>query len=106
MENFEKECVICGCHVYKEIWEATIGEELDCQWELKQHCRSICCGGLEEQHSCWPFTEETITYLLTIHRMLARATSALSIADEDSNNDSNLAGSEDPHCMGPQCGVT
>ena len=30
MENFEKECVICGYHVYKEIWEATIGEELDC----------------------------------------------------------------------------
>ena len=37
MENFEKECVICGYHVYKEIWEATIGEELDCRREKNFH---------------------------------------------------------------------
>ena len=33
MESFEKECSIRGYHVYKEIWEAAIGEELDCRRE-------------------------------------------------------------------------
>ena len=33
MESFEKECSIRGYHVYKEIWEAAIGEELDCPRE-------------------------------------------------------------------------
>ena len=33
MENFEKECSIRGYHVYKEIWESAISEELDCRRE-------------------------------------------------------------------------
>ena len=33
MENFEKECVIRGYHVYKEMWEVAICEELDCRRE-------------------------------------------------------------------------
>ena len=33
MKNFEKECVIHGYHVYEEIWESTIGKELDCRQE-------------------------------------------------------------------------
>ena len=33
MESFKKECNIRGYHVYKEIWEAAIGQELDCRRE-------------------------------------------------------------------------
>ena len=29
----EKECCVCGYHVYSDIWEAVIGEELDWQWD-------------------------------------------------------------------------
>ena len=83
MENFEKECVICNYSVYKEIWEAAIGEELDCQWELSNTCsRSICCGSHEERQSCWLFTEEDVTHLLTVHQMLAITTFASLITDE------------------------
>ena len=28
MEEFERDCCICGYHVYKEIWPAAMGEEL------------------------------------------------------------------------------
>ena len=93
----------------------------------KQQCRSTRCGCYEEQHSCWPFTKEAVTYLLTVYfgavlitelevghsdfelssscrEMLAMATFASLIADEGSNNDSSPAGSgRSP--LGPQCGV-
>ena len=29
----EKECCVRGYHVYSDIWEAVIGEELDCRWD-------------------------------------------------------------------------
>ena len=29
----EKECCVRGYHVYSDIWEAVIGEELDWQWD-------------------------------------------------------------------------
>ena len=32
METIEK-CCVCGYHVYKNIWDASIGEELACQRE-------------------------------------------------------------------------
>ena len=33
METIEKECCVCGYHVYKNIWDASIGGELACQRE-------------------------------------------------------------------------
>ena len=32
-ETFDKECSICGYHIYQTIWAATIGEELLCERE-------------------------------------------------------------------------
>ena len=33
MEELERDCCIHGYHVYKEIWRAAIGEELECDRE-------------------------------------------------------------------------
>ena len=33
MEDYERECCICGYHVYKEIWAAALGEQLVCERE-------------------------------------------------------------------------
>ena len=33
MEEFERVCCIHGYHVHKEAWEATVGEEMDCERE-------------------------------------------------------------------------
>ena len=32
-EEFAIEFCVCGYHVYKDIWEAAIGEELPCEQE-------------------------------------------------------------------------
>ena len=33
MEVVERSCCVRGYHVYKDVWDAAIGEELDCQRE-------------------------------------------------------------------------
>ena len=33
MEEFERACCTHGFHVFKEIWEAAVGEELACERE-------------------------------------------------------------------------
>ena len=38
MEAFERDCCIRGYHVYKEIWQAAIGEELECDKEPDNSC--------------------------------------------------------------------
>ena len=38
MEEFERDCCICGYHVYKEIWPAAMGEELKCDREPENWC--------------------------------------------------------------------
>ena len=35
MEGFERDSCICGYHVYKEIWQAAVGEELECDRERR-----------------------------------------------------------------------
>ena len=32
-DNIEKECYVHGYHIYKNTWDASIGEELACQRE-------------------------------------------------------------------------
>ena len=38
MEEFGIDCCIRGYHVYKEIWRAAIGEELECDREPENSC--------------------------------------------------------------------
>ena len=33
MESFRKESSVSGYHIYRELWEAAIGEDLACQRE-------------------------------------------------------------------------
>ena len=33
MEEFESICCIRGYHIYKQIWQAAVGEALECKWE-------------------------------------------------------------------------
>ncbi len=37
MEHFVFESCVRGYHVYKDIWEASVGEELPCQRENGNH---------------------------------------------------------------------
>ena len=36
-ERFRVESMVRGYHVYKDVWEAAIGEELSCKRELENH---------------------------------------------------------------------
>ena len=38
MEEFGRDCCIRGYHIYKEIWRAAIGEELECDREPENSC--------------------------------------------------------------------
>ena len=33
METFQKESCVRGYHIYRELWDAVVGEELECQQE-------------------------------------------------------------------------
>ena len=33
MAAHEMESCICDCHVYKDLWDASIGEDILCEWE-------------------------------------------------------------------------
>ena len=33
MATFEKECCVCGYHIYQRVWDAAIGENLTCRQE-------------------------------------------------------------------------
>ena len=35
MEEIERACCIRGYHIYKDIWEAVVGEELTCERETE-----------------------------------------------------------------------
>ena len=54
MENFEKECIIHGYHVHKEIRETAICEELDCRREpsnsVDQHAVAVTKSGIDVGH--------------------------------------------------------
>ena len=34
MQTVERAYYICGYHVYKEVWDSSVGEDLKCQREL------------------------------------------------------------------------
>ena len=38
MEEFGRDCCICGYHVYTKMWPEAIGEELECDRELENSC--------------------------------------------------------------------
>ena len=38
----ERVCCVCGYHVYMDVWDAAIGEELDCQREPSN--ANDCCA--------------------------------------------------------------
>ena len=33
MDTFEVVAMVCGHHAYKDVWEASVGESLQCKWE-------------------------------------------------------------------------
>ena len=55
METFSIEAMVRGYHVYQDIWNATVGEELYCQREPRNN-RGIPCG--EIVFYCWAYTQE------------------------------------------------
>ena len=41
------DCCIRRYHVYQEIWQAAVGEELECDWEpenLRDRYAAVCCS--------------------------------------------------------------
>ena len=63
METYERECCIRGYRVYKDMWEAAIGEELEYVCEC---CLSVLSGSIEGRHNCSPLTEDVSTHLLIV----------------------------------------
>lgn len=54
-------------HVYKDIWKASIGEQLLCQCETGNHADLFAVGGCQESSNCWShITEDFFSlFLLT-----------------------------------------
>ena len=52
METFESESCVRGYHIYQELWEAAIGEDLECQRErgntADAYAVSVLSEGIEE----------------------------------------------------------
>ena len=60
MEAFGRGCCIRGYHVHKEIWQAAIGEELECGREPDNSCDR------HSEESTWQL--ELLQYSSTIDR--------------------------------------
>ena len=60
METIEKECCVRGYHVYKNIWDASIGEELACQREPSNgvDCYEVAAQFLTVTFSTFIATDE------------------------------------------------
>ena len=48
METFQKESRVRGYHVYKEHWEAAVGEELECQRERRNGADAYAVAAVRE----------------------------------------------------------
>ena len=49
MEKLEKECCVCGYHEYMAVWEAAVGEELECRHQQSdatdRYAMVVCRNG-------------------------------------------------------------
>ena len=48
METFQKESRVRGYHVYKELWEAAAGEELECQRQRRDGADAYAVAAVRE----------------------------------------------------------
>ena len=71
MERFSIDSCVRGYHVYNDIWEASVSEELPCHHDY----RSIWCSDQEERGACWAHTKENIKRHLCHSRLLVFNTS-------------------------------
>ena len=64
LSTLERNCCVCGYHVYHSIWDVTVGEELLCEHELTNlHNRYVCrCNHLVRKCDR-PFTSKDFTCL-------------------------------------------
>ena len=65
METFQMECCVRDCHVYKDISEAVVGEELRCQ---RKRNNNLCSSCQERRNSSWLPASKSITSLCSFSR--------------------------------------
>ena len=64
LSTLERNCCVCGYHIYHSIWDLTVGEELLCKCELTNlHDRYVCHCSHQGQECDQPFTSKDFTCL-------------------------------------------
>ena len=62
-----KETCVRGFHVYRAIWDAAVGEELECK-RVRQPGGSLCCGSGQRRYDSWSCTSEDFTVVLPVFK--------------------------------------
>ena len=60
METFQKDSCVRGCHIYRELWDAAIGEELECQQKCGKYAVAVIKDSTIIGHLFELFVEENI----------------------------------------------
>ena len=67
METYERECCVRGYHVYKDTWEAAIGEQLECVREQSNAVDWYAVAVLKDDTIVGPlYTEDVSAHLLDV----------------------------------------
>ena len=63
-EDLVIELCVCSYHVYKDMWEAAIGEKLPCEWETRNtKDRYAVALKKKRRHGGWTSTEKNLPLL-------------------------------------------
>ena len=64
MATFEKDCGVCGYHVYQRVWDAANGETLTCGRELTNKSDRYAVAVMKDSRDCyWSLAAESFTCL-------------------------------------------
>ena len=64
-EDLVIELCVCSYHVYKDMWEAAIGEKLPCEWETRntKDRYAVALKKKKRRHGGWTSTEKNLPLL-------------------------------------------
>ena len=58
METFQKESCVRGYHIYRELWDAVVGEELECQREHGNATDMYAVAVIKDSTIAWADIED------------------------------------------------
>ena len=71
METYEREYCARGYHVYEDMWEVAIGEELECVREQNNAVDQYVVEVLKDENR-WPLTKDVTAHLRIYSLFLRR----------------------------------